>query len=211
MTDALNLKPVDHIQLNPDFIQTYLDLLPEGLREGTLEQFIGVEVERYEIVQNALYQLAVGRLLSEAKGAYLDDIGARFQIYRNGLDDDEYRATIYLKTGSSQKHGTRNEIVQILENLFGVGSVDTYKGNNFRFDVAVSSPCFGSTATAEDIAELMPLVTDLRVVSGLGVPFGFDGDSKSGGFGSIHDIGPDFDIGVTGSFYSLEYKSDYDI
>ncbi len=202
------LKDVDHIQINPDFIQAGLDYLPESLKKNNLEKILTIDFERWKTIEGVLYDLAVNRLLAEASGFYLDDIGARFQIFRNGLDDDSYRATLFLRTGEAQKHGTRSDVIAVLQQLLGEGTVYTYKGNNYRFDVAVSSPCFDVTTTGEDIASLMPMITDLRVVDGYGVPFVFDGDNDGEGFG----FSIDNDIPSSGGrFYFNAYNSTYDI
>lgn len=204
------LENVDHIQKNPTFVEDYLSYLPEALQKEKLSKFIQVELDQYKIIDDTLYDLAVNRLITNASGIYLDDLGARFQIYRNGLDDDSYRSVLFLRTGEAQKHGTRPEIINILRKLLGDESVSTYKGYKYRFDIAMSSPCFDPNSTAEDIANLMPLVTDLRIVEGLGVPFGFDGDDESGGFGSVAtDIY--FDIGSVGGFYSIRYQAKPDV
>ena len=93
------LKDVDHIQIKENFVQEGLDYLPEAVQKPNIQKVLQIDLERWKVIDDTLYQLAVRRLLSEATGIYLDDIGARFQIYRNGLDDDDYRATLFLKTG----------------------------------------------------------------------------------------------------------------
>lgn len=207
MTEEIN---VDHIQKKPTFVVDYLSYLPEVLQKELLSKFVQVELDQFKIVDDTLYDLAMNRLISNASGTYLDDIGVRFQIYRNGLDDDSYRTVLFLRTGEAQKHGTRPEIIVILRKLLGSESVLTYKGHNYRFDIAISSPCFDSNSTAADIANILPLITDFRLVEGLGVPFGFDGDNTVGGFGSI-STGIYFDIGSVGSFYSVKYQSKPDL
>lgn len=202
------IKNVDHIQINPDFVQQGLDYLPEALKRSNIENIINIDLQRWKIIEDVLYNLAVNRLLANSSGVYLDDIGARFQIYRNGLDDESYRATLFLRTGEAQKHGTRSDIISVLQQLLGEGTVYTYKGNNYRFDVAVSSPCFDVATTGEDIAALMPLITDLRVVDGYGVPFVFDGDEDGEGFG----ISDDIEIpSAGGRLYFSAYASQADI
>lgn len=181
------IKNVDHIQINPVFVQEGLDYLPEALKKSNIENIINIDLQRWKLIEEVLYNLAVNRILANATGIYLDDIGARFQIYRNGLDDDSYRATLFLRTGEAQKHGTRSDIISVLQQLLGDGTVYTYKGDNYRFDVAVTSPCFDVETTGEDIAALMPLVTDLRVVDGYGEPFVFDDDEDGLGFGISED------------------------
>lgn len=202
------IKNVDHIQINPDFVQQGLDYLPEALKKSNIENIINIDLQRWKIIEGVLYNLAVNRLLANASGVYLDDIGARFQIYRNGLDDESYRATLFLRTGEAQKHGTRSDIISVLQQLLGEGTVYTYKGNNYRFDVAVSSPCFDVATTGEDIEALMPLITNLRVVDGYGVPFVFADDEDGEGFGFSTDTGIP---SSGGRFYFNAYNSTYDI
>lgn len=202
------LKDVDHIQIKENFVQEGLDYLPEAIQKPNIQKVLHIDLERWKVIDDTLYQLAVRRLLSEATGIYLDDIGARFQIYRNGLDDDDYRATLFLKTGEAQKHGTRSDIINVLYQLLGSESIFTWKGDKYRFDIAISSPCFNLATTAEDVAALMPLITDLRIVDGIGFPFVFDGDDDGEGFGisndtSLHPEG--------GRLMFTSYKSSYDI
>src|SRR5574343_508647 len=156
---ATTIQNVDHIRIQENFVQDGLDYLPESLKKGNIQSIINIDLQRWKLLEGILYDLAINRLLSNATGIYLDDIGARYQIYRNGLDDDNYRATLFLRTG-------------------------------------------------EAIANLMPLVTDLRVVDGLGVPFVFDGDESGEGFGFSDDTsGPS----KGGRFYFSSYYSTYDI
>ncbi|QDB73994.1 hypothetical protein [Aeromonas phage 4L372D] len=204
----MELKNVDHIQIKESFVQEGLDYLPEALQKPNIQKILQIDLDRWKLIDDTLYQLAVRRLLSEASGVYLDDIGARFQIYRNGLDDDDYRATLFLKTGEAQKHGTRPDIINVLYQLLGNESVFTYKGDKYRFDIAIGSPCFNLATTADDIAGLMPLITDLRVVDGVGIPFVFDGDDDGGGFG----FSDDNDIPTSGGrLMFTSYVSTYDI
>lgn len=205
---ANTIQNVDHIRIQDTFVQDGLDYLPESLKKGNIQAVINIDLQRWKLLEGILYDLAINRLLANATGIYLDDIGARYQIYRNGLDDDNYRATLFLRTGEAQKHGTRSDIISVLSQLLGEGTVQTYKGDNYRFDVAVSSPCFNVATTGEDIANLMPLVTDLRVVDGLGIPFVFDEDDTGEGFGFSDDTSVP---SKGGRLYFSSYYSTYDI
>lgn len=204
----MELKDVDHIQIKENFVKEGLDYLPEALQKPNIQKILQIDLERWKVIDDTLYQLAIRRLLSEATGVYLDDIGARFQIFRNGLDDNDYRATLFLKTGEAQKHGTRSDIINVLYQLLGTESVFTWKGDKYRFDVAISSPCFNLATTSEDIAALMPLITNLRIVDGIGTPFVFDGDTDGEGFG----ISGDTSIPTSGGrLMFTSYISTYDI
>lgn len=204
----MELRNVDHIQIKENFVQEGLDYLPEALQKPNIQKVLQIDLDRWKVIDDTLYQLAVRRLLTEATGIYLDDIGARFQIFRNGLNDDDYRATLFLKTGEAQKHGTRSDIIGVLYQLLGTDSVFTWKADKYRFDVAISSPCFNLATTADDIAALMPLITDLRIVDGIGIPFVFDGDSDGEGFGITDDMSVPTG---GGRLMFTSYKSTYDI
>lgn len=202
------LLDVDHIKIKEDFVSEGLNYLPEVLQKPNITNVLQIDLDRWKVIDDTLYYLAVNRLLATATGVYLDDIGARFQIYRNGLDDENYRATLFLKTGEAQKHGTRPDIISVLKQLLGPESIFTWKGDNYRFDVAVTSPCFDLATTGEDIAALMPLITNLRVVDGIGIPFVFDGDEDGEGFG----ISEDTSVPTGGGRLCFRsYTSTYDI
>lgn len=202
------LLDVDHIKIKEDFVSEGLNYLPEVLQKPNITNVLQIDLDRWKVVDDTLYYLAVNRLLATATGVYLDDIGARFQIYRNGLDDENYRATLFLKTGEAQKHGTRPDIIGVLNQLLGTESIFTWKGDNYRFDIAVTSPCFDLTTTGEDIAALMPLITNLRVVDGIGIPFVFDEDKDGEGFGISNDISTPTG---GGRLCFTAYRSTYDI
>lgn len=198
-------KDVNHIHELENFVEGALQSLPEEFlrNSGNLNKILTIFLERLRVVDESLVRLAEYRMLSTAEGVNLDEIGNQFGIYRNGLDDEDYRAILTIRTFSPSNKGTRPELVDILNNILGENNFYTYKGDNYRFDLAVSSPCFDPETTTDEILDLLPLPTYFRMVGFDGFVFGFDGDDYAAGFGSVGDtLETD-----TGSFSSIIYVS----
>ena len=204
---ADELKDVNHILPLPDFVKGGLDYLPSGAFEQAVNTMRVIEIflGRYEDIDKGMVNLAQGRTILNAEGRILDEIGEQHGIFRNGLNDPEYRAVIIILTGNNAKSGTRGEIISTLFQIFGEDGVSTYKGNNFRIDINVYNTCVELSMIIPQILEMLPLPTHLRVVESNGYPFAFSGDNQSFGFSSVFDedrtTGP-------GGFASLIYVSD---
>lgn len=185
---ADNLKDVNHIHPLPDFVQGGLDYLPgDFLRmKENLVKFLSVFLERLKNIDEMYVDLSENRLLRNATGVNLDELGEQVGIARDGLSDMNYRAIITILLASAAKHGTRSQVIETLSQLFGVGNFSTYKGDNYRFDINVSKTCFELETTLQEIQDMLPLPTHLRLTSSQGTAFGFAGDNSAGGFGSVN-------------------------
>lgn len=181
------LKDVNHIHTLPDFVEGGIDYLPgDFLKEKkNLVKFLTIYLERLKAIDEMLVKLSEGRLLRNAAGLNLDEIGNQVGIERNGLDDATYRVIIMILAAGSARHGTRPEFIETLDQLFGVGNFTTYKGDNYRFDVNVSKSCFDLAAAIDEILDLLPLPTHLRLTESVGLAFGFKNDKHALGFGSV--------------------------
>ncbi len=182
-------KDVNHIHELELFVEGALAFLPEEFLRNAenLNKILTIFLSRLEIVDSSLVRLAEYRLLSKAEGVNLDEIGIRLGILRSGLNDDDYRALLTIRTFAGSNHGTRPELISIFNNILGENNFYTYKGYNFRFDLAVSSPCFDPQTTIEEILDLLPITTYFRMVQFEGFVFGFDGDPYAAGFSSSND------------------------
>lgn len=202
---ATELKDVNHIQPLPNFVEGGLDYLPgEFLRQKeNLVKFLTVYLKRMKDLDDMWVKLAEGRLLQNAEGDNLDEIGRQVGISRDGLSDQNYRAIITILLSSAAKHGTRPEVIQTLTQLFGEDNFTTWKGDNFRFDINISKTCFDLITAIPEILDMLPLVTHLRMTESYGYAFGFKGDSKSVGYGSVHNSGTGL-----GGYSQVIYVSD---
>jgi hypothetical protein len=183
MTDSNFIKPLD------SFVSEVINYLPDYLRKDNLVKFMTVFLDRLEALDNSFIQLAEYRLLVNAQGVVLDDIGTQMGLYRNGQSDDDFRTILLIRQAAAGKGGTRPQVEEALQNLFSATNWELYKGDNYRIDLYASSPCFELENIVEDIVEIFPIMTQLRIVETdyLNMGFGFEGDEDAGGFGSSND------------------------
>lgn len=189
MADEIVLKDVNHIHPLPDFVQGGLDYLPRSAFENKeqLLHIMKIFIERLEYIDKKMVELAELRTTLNATDENLDEIGRQLGIYRNGLNDPEYRAVITILTGNKSKSGTRSDVIATLKQLFGEGGVTTYKGYNYRVDINVFNTCMEIPDILPQILDMLPLVTHLRLVENVGYPFGMEGDEQAFGFASVYD------------------------
>lgn len=197
------LPDVNHIHPLPNFIQGALDRLPSEFLSDkeNFTKFLSVFLERLKAIDLAFVELAEYRTLQLAEGLNLNEIGEQMGIYRNGLADPEYRAIIMILSGGAAKHGTRPELISTLTQLFGQGNYATWKGDNYRFDINLYDTCIEVDQVMEQLLDILPLVTHLRITENEGYPFGFGGDEQSFGFGSIYDKQHTAAGGLAGNVY----------
>lgn len=171
------------------FVDEVINYLPDYLKKDNLVKFLTIFLDRLEALDNAWIELAEYRLLVNAQGVVLDDIGKQMGLYRNGQSDDDFRTILLIRQAAAGKGGTRPQVEETLQNLFGTTNWSLYKGTNYRIDLYASSPCFDLVNISEDIVETFPIMTQLRIVETdyLNMGFGFEGDEDAGGFGSSND------------------------
>lgn len=206
MAEEIVKKDVNHIHPLENFVQGAVDYLPSDVFQ-TKEDFMKIFkifMERLEFADKKLVEVAEYRTLALAEAENLDELGRQEGIYRNGLNDPEYRAVIMILTANNSKSGTRPEVIATLKQLFGEEGVSTYKGDNYRVDINIYNSCIEVEQILDEIIDMLPLVTHLRVVESEGYPFGFDGDDQAFGFASVFDQNR---TGV-GGVASLIYVSD---
>lgn len=200
------LKDVNHIHPLPDFVQGGKDFLPSGFLDDK-KNFVGlmdVFLERLENIDVAMVKMAEDRRVISASGANLDEIGRQLGFERNGLEDNDFRAVLMILSASSRTSGTRSELIASLKQLFGEGNFSTWKGWNYRFDINITNACFDVRNVIQEILDMLPMPTHLRVVESSGTAFGFEEDgNKVAGFGSDEDV-----AGFGGGIASEIYVSD---
>lgn len=189
MAEEVALKDVNHIHPLPNFVQDGFDYLPSGVFDNkeNFQTVLRILLERLEFIDKKMVELAELRTTLNASDAILDEIGKQLGIYRNGLNDPEYRAVIMILTGNNSKSGTRADIISTLKQLFGDDGATTYKGYNYRLDINVFNTCMEITDILPQILDMLPLVTHLRLVENNGYPFAFEGDAQAFGFASVYD------------------------
>lgn len=203
-------KDVNHIKPLDNFVQGGLDYLPGDFmkEKENLVKFLTIYLERLAKIDLSFVNLAEGRLLNNAAGINLDEIGEQYGLERNGMSDTNYRAIITILLATHARHGTREDIIGTLAQLFGYGNFSTWKGDNYRIDINVNKTCFDLVATIEEIEDMLPLPTHLRLTESQGVPFGFNGDTDAEGFASVGDTRNGEPREGDGGWASIVYTSD---
>ncbi|UZZ63934.1 hypothetical protein A71_128 [Escherichia phage A7_1] len=206
MAEVTEKKDVNHIHPLPDFVKGGIDYLPPEIFENkdNIQKVLEIFLKRLELIDQKAVELAEMRTIINAEGDTLDEIGRQNGIFRNGLNDPEYRAVIIILTGIGSKSGTRSEIISTLKQLFGEEGVTTYKGRNYRMDINIFNTCVEVELILDQILDMLPLVTHLRVVENQGYPFGFEGDEQAFGWASVYDT----DRTGAGGLATLVYVSD---
>lgn len=203
---------VNHIHTLPDFVQGGLDYLPGDFlaEKVNLVTFLTVYLKRLEDVDKMLVGLAEGRLLNNASGRYLDEVGNQLGILRNGLSDADFRATLIIQQAAASRGGTREDVISTLRQLFGRNNFDTWKGDNFRFDINIRKTCFDILQSIDQILDMLPLPCHLRLTESQGQAFGFEGDHTALGFGSVWEENQFGVGGLTTLLYVPDVRPDWD-
>lgn len=203
-------KDVNHIKPLDNFVQEGLDYLPGDFmkEKENLVKFLTIYLKRLAALDVAFVNLAEGRLLNNASGINLDEIGDQYGLKRNGMSDTNYRAIITILLATYARCGTREDVIGALAQLFGHGNFSTWKGDNYRVDINVNKACFDLEATIDEIEDMLPLPTHLRLTESHGVPFGFNGDTTAEGFSSVADTIHGVPEKGNGGWASLVYTPD---
>ncbi len=166
------------------FVGDSIDDLPYDQRTPNMVKLLTLVAERFDSVQTTAIDLAYMRFLDNAPSAILDQIAERFFITRGNKSDDTLRTEIKLFALRQTSQGTRDDIVNILRIISGVGGyLKIYKAENNYIQVAVSVDCLELSEIRINVEELFPFNTNLQFhqVDVRLKPFGF-GDSQDSSF-----------------------------
>lgn len=196
---------VDYIEQNPDLLTETKDLLLSQFELSTnIQGLVSVAVAAFQEVERSAVELAVERLLVNAVGAQLDEIGGQLGVSRLTATDEQYRSAIKIAGRSRHSAIDRDSLVELLSLISGNDVTDIYKGVAHYVDLSMIAYCIDPALTGPQIQDVFPLNTKLRVVAKEGTPFGFDGDSGAEGFGAYPS---DDGYGNGGRFSGLIYQS----
>ena len=164
----------NHIAIDENFVDDAKNRLLSQFKDSpNINAVVELEANRFKTLDDAYYDLAVGRLLENAEGVNLDNIGNSLGIPRNGLSDFSYRQTILFKTISNRLTPDRDSLHNFITTLSGgypelttfhtstnanntVGFTSCYK----YVDVTFYPNCV-SSSTLEDIKSAFPALTTM--------------------------------------------------
>lgn len=158
-------KTANHIALDKDFIVTYLEEFPEYLR--TKENFMKLATfyaRIWESMDAEFVKIAYYRLLDNAEGVVLDNIGEMLNVKRISQNDIEYRALIKFRSIRQVSNATRPDIVSLLRIIFYGEFPVIYKGINSFIELIVPKVCFDEATLSQELEDLFPVSTNLWVL-----------------------------------------------
>lgn len=161
----------NHIKIDVDMIPRALDFLPDYMR--THENFcklIEINAERWQLFDVEVVKVAYFRLLDEAMGVVLDNIGQEVNVPRRGQTDDEYRAFIKLRFLRRTTEPTRPSLVQLLTIMSGGAKPLIYKGKNRKVHTILPRRCLDGRNVGLELEDTFPINTNLSVSSSSGIP-----------------------------------------
>lgn len=176
-----------------DFVQNSLDRLPYQFENApNMNQMVEVWANNMKEMSDKSIDYAIGTMIDNATGVNLIEIGKQMKVPDTGQTEEEYRGTLKLHTLSLVNSGTRDDIMNILQVFSGDPDVVFYHGYGFNMDVVIFTWCLGGASNGQQIADLFPLCSDLRILSrGRGYTFGFqDSFKESYGFDTVNIIIP---------------------
>lgn len=182
-------KDVNHIHLNPNFVQESLDrsIVPTE----HLLSLIEIDAERWKLVQDSAVNMATGRLLDNAEGINLDNIGNSLGLPRTSADDEQYRQAIKLRSYSRNINFDEDSLIDIISRYTGVPpeEIIEYKAYKKGVEFQIITPFLTPEALTE-LVRLFPALTDVSFIQKDTLP-----TLKMGSLRGGVPIEPDWDYG----------------
>lgn len=107
----------DDEYIPPYDLTTILNELPSSLNyqeDSNNAKMLSFYADTMVDIQNLLNQMQIWRDINKAEGQALDRIGADYEVYRNGYDDDFYRFMIRTKQLQRLTDGTYNSLIKLV-------------------------------------------------------------------------------------------------
>lgn len=162
--------------------------LPQFFKDGgNFGLVVRTLAERWNRVEQELFNILIGRYLANATGATLNQIGHDVGEDRPlsgpaATNDDQYRVLIYGRIGANISHGTRPDLLKIL-GLLQVGSpkiMSVYPAA-LKVDL-IPTALLENTTFVRDILTMAKASVAVDITQHSAAPFGFEGDPDAFGF-----------------------------
>lgn len=146
----------------PDHRDRGLSLLITQYQElPRLRSLLGALLDEVQVVEDAAWDVILGRLVDDAEGAQLDTIGRIVGQPRIG-DDEEFRLYIKARITINSSDGTGDDVMQVAEVLL--------EGKPWSYEETYPASIIIETFEAERAATIAHL---LRLARAGGVGFGY--------------------------------------
>lgn len=169
----------------PDHIGQAVEELLTQHRHPVMQGFVeGIAVSVQRLEDTAL-ALRFDRLIANAIGAQLDQLGAIVGEDRGTLDDDDYRAFIGARILLNRSEGKTDQLIDLFRRVTGTLTVELTEHGHMDYQLLIVDAAFTAARSAR-IAQFMDLARPscygAAIAVGIEPVFRFDS-------------GPGFDIG----------------
>ena len=178
---------LDYIKSRPERKEEILGLnLWQFTEAEQLNKLLGLMADLAQETMDIFVDISNGWVLSRAEGVQLDYLGSvELGVDRGPYSDEEYKLLQLIISKFRNGNVTRDGIVEAVQIISGDAPVDIYIGQFKNIDITFFADCRSSLIVGKEIPRLFPLVSSVRLLAKKGTPFGFQGDPKSAGFGTV--------------------------
>lgn len=197
---------LDYIKVNTEIQEEFKDLmLSQFGNSENIQAIIDIIASEATDQEQLFVDLAEGFKLENAIGAQLDIIGEFVGVEREGVDDETYRSKIAVAIAGITLGVTRDGIAEMAKLLSGGVLPEIYLGRFRDVYLYMEQLCFDPSVIGPQLGQYFPLNTQGQVIITAGVPFGFEDDDSSSGFGTTEDLEDAY--GDSGSLSNLVFTS----
>jgi hypothetical protein len=159
-------------------------LLSQFQTKENINKVVEALVEQVQELDNTAVSLQSVRMLDNAYGVYLDNIGQKLKVDRSSLNDDDYKTAIKVRMLKNSSKGSYDDIHAIMSLL--TYNLPVYIKNNHYYVIELTAylACLNTETGLEMIKQLFPAGVALRIQNSSSTPFGFEGNPKAKGFSS---------------------------
>lgn len=196
---------VEYIKTNPTFVDEGVSLLLDQFSNSpNIQKVLEIALSGEKEFQELLVAIAEETLLTNAVGTQLDEIGTQMGVRRLTDDDNKYRTAIRL-AGLRRTHKiTKEGILSLLRQVVGDHEAEMYTGLNHVVEITLQADCYDDNVSdTQDLKEIMPLNTNLRILKAEGALMGFEGSpARNLGLASVSNRE------VGGGLPSITFRTD---
>jgi hypothetical protein len=178
--------PLDYIEKRPEREGEILALnLWQFTEAEQLNKLLGVMSGLAQETMDVFVDISKGWMLTTSSGVQLDILGEEIGLTRGPYNDEEFKLLQLIISKFRNGNVSRDGIIEAVQIISGDAPVDIYIGQYKNTDITFFAECRSSIVISKEIPKLFPIVSSIRLLAKVGIPFGFAGDPKTQGFGSV--------------------------
>lgn len=161
--------------------------LQDDLDKAVYAKMIAIFADRFQLLENVLWELNEQRWIDTARGAQLDNLGAIVGESRDGRDDVTYRLWVRARAKANRSHGRPDDSLEILKLLVESTATVRYVDQDPRdaeYRLTVENTAVDLVQVKKILELVRPAGVYMNLISaGDATSFAFDGGPDGLGFG----------------------------